>query len=147
MENLPYYMSMSMTFAYQHKDALTSVEWPVGRLGDVLVHFRHSKTFEEGFADWERRKRRINYDNIMAVMYTEKLEVAQRFDKLPYEKKTVFLPFGSSIKSVHFLKIMKNRELSNIQIWDVVNKMAEGYLKDYDVLDFLLGHDNHKRIE
>lgn len=142
MENLHYYMNQKITFAYQHKDGTSGTEWPVGHLGDVLIHFRHAKSFEEGLQDWERRKGRINYDNIFAMMYTENIQVAERFDKLPYERKVCFFPFNSELPSVHSLK-MVNKEKN---LWDIINGLGENNIKEYDVLELLSGIDNYTRI-
>ena len=39
-------------------------ECPLGLIGDILVVFQHYETFEEAKEQWNRRKARIDYDNI-----------------------------------------------------------------------------------
>ncbi len=64
-------------------------DYPVGRLGDIIVNFVHYKTLEEGVQKWKSRAQRINWDNIVIVAtnrggYNKELE--ERFNKLPYKK-------------------------------------------------------------
>lgn len=44
-------------------------DYPMGLIGDVLVVFQHDKTFEEAKEKWDRRKTRVDYDNV-AYLYT-----------------------------------------------------------------------------
>ena len=39
-------------------------EWPMGLVDDVLVVFRHEPTFEVAAEKWNRRKTRVDYENI-----------------------------------------------------------------------------------
>lgn len=42
---------------------------PVGRLGDdVVIDFLHYSTFDEAKQAWEKRKRRIHWDNLYVVL-------------------------------------------------------------------------------
>lgn len=65
---------------------------PAGRLGSIRINFVHYDTFEEGAACWERRKKRINWDNII-LMGVERDDcdyaVLKSFDQLPYPNKVV----------------------------------------------------------
>lgn len=45
-----------------------SEKTPVAWLGDVKIHFNHARTKEEAARDWEKRKGRINYDNLFIIM-------------------------------------------------------------------------------
>ncbi|MDR1262371.1 MAG: DUF1919 domain-containing protein [Oscillospiraceae bacterium] len=64
--------------------------YPIGLLGKrVAIHFMHSNSFEEGAADWERRKAWINYENIFLKMsdsYGATPGLIKRYLKLPYPK-------------------------------------------------------------
>lgn len=42
---------------------------PVALLGDIRIHFNHSRSEEEARNDWERRKGRIVWDNLYIIMY------------------------------------------------------------------------------
>ena len=43
--------------------------YPVARLKDIHIYFAHYKSDDEARACWERRKTRINYDNLFIIMY------------------------------------------------------------------------------
>lgn len=59
--NLRDYVAMRLVFQQTDKS------YPVAMLGDIQINFLHYKT--EAEAAWERRKKRINYDNLYILMY------------------------------------------------------------------------------
>lgn len=40
-------------------------KYPIGKIGDIEIHFLHYKSFEEAIEKWNRRKERINYNNVL----------------------------------------------------------------------------------
>lgn len=57
---------------YLSKDLVfieTEYDYPVALLGDVKVFFNHSETEGEAAESWNRRKNRVNYDNLFVIMY------------------------------------------------------------------------------
>ena len=58
VKNLRYYNSLEL------ENVTLMNDYPQGRLDDVLIHFLHYKTFDEAKICWEKRKKRICYDNI-----------------------------------------------------------------------------------
>ena len=69
------------------------VSYPVARLKDVTLHFQHYGTQQQALEQWQRRVRRINWDDLFVLMTdrdgcTEAL--LRRFDALPYPHKAVF---------------------------------------------------------
>lgn len=67
--------------------------YPVAMLKDITLHFMHYATEQEAEDAWNRRKERINWDNLFVLM-TEKdgctEEILKAFDALPYPNKAVF---------------------------------------------------------
>lgn len=63
MKNLREYMDCDLEFIDSKYD------YPVARLRDVVLYFNHSKSEEEARNDWNRRKIRINYDNLYLIVY------------------------------------------------------------------------------
>ena len=61
--NLKHYCSLKLSFIE------TDESFPVAMCGDIRLNFNHSKTAEEAESNWERRKQRINYDNIFLIFY------------------------------------------------------------------------------
>ena len=60
--------------------------YPVARLGDIEIFFMHYKSIEEAKEKWIRRSRRVNYDNLIAILFeneTTTHEMLKEFDELP----------------------------------------------------------------
>lgn len=62
--NLDYYMSIS-PIPYTNPDFPNI---PSALLGDIKLHFTHYQSFDEGRGAWEKRKIRINYDNLYIII-------------------------------------------------------------------------------
>ncbi len=71
----------------------TGKAYPVAMLKDITLHFMHYATQQEAEEAWNRRKQRIDWDNLFVLM-TEKdgctEEILKAFDALPYPNKAVF---------------------------------------------------------
>ena len=65
------------------------IDYPIGELGDIKIHFMHYSTCREAIEAWERRKKRINYESIL-VMATDRDGFSDTEFKiwqgLPYKK-------------------------------------------------------------
>ena len=44
------------------------MDYPIGELGDIRIHFMHYHTCREATEAWERRKKRICYDRIFVIL-------------------------------------------------------------------------------
>lgn len=62
--NLKYYMSL--TPVVYHDPSFPNV--PSAIIDDVIIHFTHYDTADEGIRAWEKRKGRINYDNLYIII-------------------------------------------------------------------------------
>ena len=60
---LKYYCSLKLNFIQSDKP------YPVAMLDDIRLDFNHYHTDKEAEEAWERRKARINYDNIYVIFY------------------------------------------------------------------------------
>jgi uncharacterized protein (DUF1919 family) len=79
--------------------------------------------------------------NLLIVMYTEKKEVLERFDKLPYSKKVCIVPFHSALPSAYCID--KN-DFESIPLWDCANRIAMGRKYIYNLWDMIIyGKKNH----
>lgn len=77
---------------YEEIKKRNQINRPIGILDDVEIVFLHYKTKEEAEEKWNRRKERVNFDNIILKfsrmdLCTEK-EI-QKFDSLPFKNKFV----------------------------------------------------------
>lgn len=85
------------------------VDFPAGKLellGEppVLIFFQHYSTFEQSLEMWERRKKRMNYDNLFFIVATNLMNNQNECEdfanlKLPTQRKlllTTDVPFNGS---------------------------------------------------
>ena len=92
------------------------VEYPMGRLGDIPIHLRHYKDFESAYVLWNNRKRRMNWDNIIALAYSDDKEDLLEFVKLPISKKVCFT---SSVEMDHEAICYLNHQ--DADLWKIVS--------------------------
>lgn len=79
-ENLSGYINEELIFVESEYD------YPVARLKDILIYFNHSRNHEDARNDWNRRKERINFENLFLIMYDrENLteDDFRRFEAIP----------------------------------------------------------------
>ena len=77
--------------------------YPILSLGNVSLNMMHYKKIDDAIAKWNERKSRINRYNLFVTMHTEREEIAQKFDALPYGKKVCFVPFKSDLDSAWYI--------------------------------------------
>ena len=98
--NFDYYINCELTFIpkseskyyYRYKDR--DKYYPIGKQDDIEVVFLHYKSEEEAYQKWNRRKKRINYNNLIFKfndMNLAKKEDVLKFDALPYKNKICFV--------------------------------------------------------
>lgn len=101
ISNLNYYMSIPMSTISvdqsKYKEIIMKRNhdmFPLGRIDDVEVVFRHYKTAVEAVEKWERRKKRINYNNLIIKFSEMNLctdDLINKFLAMPYENKFAFV--------------------------------------------------------
>ncbi len=106
-ENFDYYNEQPMVFV---KEA--GVDYPVGLLDDIKIYFMHYLSEEEAYEKWEKRKKRIDKNNLFFMMTDQEgctLEEIRRFDNLPYKNKVIFthLPM-EEINSSFYIRGFEN---------------------------------------
>jgi uncharacterized protein (DUF1919 family) len=133
-----WYMEQSLEFSRMDYNTDIDIEFPICMWEGIELWFSHHTSYELAVADWEKRKKRINWNNIFIAMYTENPRIAEEFDKLDYEKKVCFTTFKSNLKSVCTLEFAKKNEMKDKPFWYIVNSMASGVLPYYDSVELLL---------
>ena len=85
VENLPEYIEKELVFVESDYD------YPVAKLGNVHLYFNHAKNEEEARNNWEKRKNRINYDNLFIIMYDRGITEGdiRRLEKIQCRNKIV----------------------------------------------------------
>lgn len=110
-------------------------KFPIGKILDIEIHFQHYKSEEEAMEKWNRRKLRINWDNIY-VKFTMDKDYASEdhlndFESLPYLRKVCFSKFAypNSKSCIKLNKFVENGltmfRLSMIQ-FDIIEWINNG---------------------
>lgn len=140
LENLEYYMELKVEYAGEEYGDIQKRYYPVGKIGDIHLHFNHYYSFEEAVQKWEERKKRLNMDNLFVQMSTASSENAERFDLLPYKNKIVFVPRTFGLESEINLECFNDlMDREGIKIAHIANQLAEGRFRYYDVIKLLNG--------
>lgn len=144
VNNLRKYMEYSLEFS-RFSLTIYNEQYPVMRLGDVEVHCNHDTEPEKAQADWSRRCKKINYENLFVEMFTENREIAEEFLSLSFSSKICFVPFESKMDGlVNIQKVNKQEEF-----WRYINRNAgigDGSYS-YNIVKLLLGDKFFSRCE
>lgn len=84
------------------------VDFPIGIVGDIMIAFQHYNSFQEAKEKWDRRKARIDYDNlnfIFVLDYDRYAEEAQEFSEANLDHGFVFTN-GFDIPGKHYKYIV-----------------------------------------
>lgn len=87
--NLKLYLEAEMVLAEHNKK-----NYPIVYLDDIKLHCVHYKTFDDVKLAWNKRKKRIRWDNLFFIMTMRDgatRDDLEAFDKLPYKNKVVFV--------------------------------------------------------
>ncbi len=132
------YMSYSLELKECLYTEVYNRYYPVCKCGDIELHFNHYASFEEAKECWERRKKRIDWNNLFVMMYTENVEVAEAFNKLPYPRKVCFVPFEHEAESLVYVPFRNFEKMKERPFWEVVIGMAQGKWEFYNPIDLLM---------
>ena len=113
---------------------------PVGILEDVEIVFLHYKTKEEAEEKWNRRKERVNFDNIIIKFSRMNLcsdKEIEEFCNLPIKNKFVFNIRKNNLRNceIYWKGEIKDGEIKNdtipfpnrIKLKKVLNNIPESY--------------------
>lgn len=103
LENLPYYLSLDIEEIKDKKDIkckdflkannLDIETAKIYKLGDLELNCLHYKNFNDIKTKWDRRKKRINFNNLIVKFNDQNcatLADMKRFLNLPYKNKILF---------------------------------------------------------
>ena len=87
--------------------------YPIGTINDnIEIHFLHYSSLNEASEKWERRKKRINYDNLYFSLTDNDqctIKEIKYFDSLPYKKVFFSSKKIDGIDSLVWLKQFKEK--------------------------------------
>ncbi len=140
LRNPEHYVNEKLSLIKMKYNEDIDIMYPVIQCGDIKLYFNHYASYDDAVNQWNKRKTRINWDDIFVMFYDENMKYFDEFSALPYKKKVFF--GEKSNKNVKFLvpvgssKIRKDEPLYNL-----VNRCARGEVLYYDVFDMLLDGD------
>lgn len=121
LQKLDHYMGCSPAFYEMCVEPNIKTDYPVLLLDDVKIHCNHSTDPDQAIADWVRRSRKFNWDNVLITMYTEDAEIEKSFLQLEkYKKKICFVSHTSQNKDTYEL----NFSSGQTELWEAVNSCA-----------------------
>lgn len=107
---------------------------PIGRIDDVEVFFLHYNTYDEALEKWERRKKRIVWNNIIYKFNDQNLcnySDLEKFDEFNAEKKILFT--AKKYKNINSIQLKQFEKYDNV--------LSDTNLKDYrkyiDIINFI----------
>ncbi len=99
IQNLEHYLNEPLVFyptsKYPEGESIRNNfrhHYPIGTLDDIEVHFMHYQTAAEAKNKWDRRKKRVDPDNLIFAFTDKDLctpALLEEFDSLPYPNKYV----------------------------------------------------------
>lgn len=134
LQNISFYQQQTLSFIPSEKP------YPVGKLGDIQIHFMHYHSKEEALEKWTMRSARMNFDNLF-IMMTDKdgaqgidYEDLVAFDQLPFKNKVVFThkPYPE-LKSAIYIRGFENQN----QVGDIFTFSGWDGMKYYDQFDYV----------
>lgn len=99
--------------------------YPIGRLGEIEIHFQHYKDWRHARAKWNERKTRIQRDKLFIIGSEVKgctPQIMREFDVLPFRNK-IFLtqsPYPQLQSAVHMKKYEHEKDFDYMRRRDWV---------------------------
>lgn len=150
LENFEHYMQCPILLVEQCYEANLKRNYPVMGLEDVRLHFNHYTDAESAAVTWNKRKSRLNYDNLLVEMLIKTPEALERFLKLPFRHKIGFTMLKCEEKDViSFGDYAYYMEKYADADWRLINSMADwkaNECKVYDVLKLLNHEEDYRRM-
>ncbi len=134
-----YYMEQRIKYVRQERKDGADEYFPVCALGDVELYCNHYSNYEEVKCVWDRRIRRIRWEQLFVMMSTEDIGIATEFSCLPYRRKICFVPFETKLKDVKYVSLVEKPMLKDVPFWRIVMGMANGAYPYYDLYKLIRG--------
>lgn len=117
---------------------LNGSEWGeiYGVIDDVKVLFPHAVSKAAAYDEWNRRKKRVNYDNIFILTYAESDESIEMFSSVRYPGICITNIF-SNIKNTYTPVDFPSSSRFNIP-FSMLNRLTTGALKGIDWISSML---------
>lgn len=121
LNDLEKYMNKELIFIDASKSKYVSElkksdrynKYPIALLDDVEIHFLHYKDKDEARLKWNRRVKRINYNNMLVKFSDRDLcneRLIYEFDKMNFKNKLCFTAKNYNLKSTVQLSVFEDKD-------------------------------------
>ncbi len=143
LKKLRFYLSCELKFIdiskydlANKKRAIGQLTYPIALIDDVELHFLHYHSKEEAEDKWNRRKKRINFNNLFVEFGEIELvdyDLMLEFDSLEYKNKLLFsVGKHKDLKSSICLRGRQGK----VDVGDIYTNKAV-WRKEFDVVKWL----------
>jgi uncharacterized protein (DUF1919 family) len=115
--------------------------YPIGILDNIEIHFLHYLSISEAKLKWDRRKIRVNFNNIFFKMCDRDLcteNIIRQFDNLPYRKV-----FFSAKKYKQFNSLIYLPEFKGQQSVGDLYTNQWSYRRKFNIVAFITGSNKY----
>ncbi len=112
LENLKYYLSLEpvMTGWSGARSCYDMERYPMLSVGDITLQCNHDTDPDVAIEKWQRRKQRVNYDNMIAVFITDVPSLEKKFYRIEgIDKKYCLIPWEDP--DPHSVRIPKREKI------------------------------------
>ncbi|SEA10560.1 Uncharacterized protein, DUF1919 family [Pseudobutyrivibrio sp. ACV-2] len=109
------------------------INYPVCLCDDIKLFFNHYSSYEQALFCWNKRKKRIEWNNLFVTMYTNNEDIIRKFYELPYKKKVCFTSLNTEKNDSIYLKRKADEEY-----YKTVSSVAWGKNPEIDIIQLLL---------
>ena len=131
LSNPKKYIACEIDYIEEKYNEDLKIYYPICACDDIFLYFNHYNSFEDARNCWNRRKLRINWNNLFVAMYTENDNIAKEFSCLSYDRKVCFTSFETDYKSCIYLKNENN------YFYKTVSATAWGKYSEIDIIKLL----------
>ena len=133
--NPQYYCAQELRLVGEDFNAQLQFRYPIFMIDDVKLYMNHYRSADDAREKWRLRAARINWSNVLVVMYTDDRDVLAEFDKTPFDKKICFVPFETDIESAFYISPERFR---GRELWQAVLATSQDDLICIDLWDLLI---------
>ena len=142
-QHLPSYLQESLEFVRYGHNPVENFDYPIFRLHGIQFDMNHYRSIEEGEQAWEKRRCRMNWDDIFVMMYTQDETIPEAFERLPYARKVCFTSFPTEQPSSLYIPFVTAESMQGKEFWELVIGLARGRYLLYDPWELVL----HGKVE
>lgn len=132
--NLKQYLTEKLVLQGYQRGAYEKT--PICKCGDILLYFNHYPSFEDAVNAWERRKARMNFNNMLFMHYSEDMDICRKFLTLP-APKILFSPYDLDSSEAFYVKYRNAKGYDKLEFWKIINRYARYQIAGYDVFSLL----------